>query len=321
MSSVRHSAKAKHPSLKPGIPENVAVKVSHEVVSAGSLIRCARETAGLRIAELAASLKVPAKKLEALEADRFDLLPDIVFTRALASSVCRHLKIDTIPVLERLPQINSSKLIQQSRGINTPFHASVDGFGHNAWSQVSKPAVLTGVVLLLGALVIIFLPTLKAHVDTGSVGVVPLAVNSRTRQPEPLEATPEIASVPRFLEPSVTVVDAPAPSAGAPAVTLPSLSESAQALPPATPSSSVINAAAGIVVFIAKSSSWVEVTDAKGAVVLRRTLSAGETVGASGALPLTAIVGKADTTQVKIRGEVFDLTALAKDNVARFEVK
>ena len=48
-------------------------------MSAGSLLRQAREAAGLSIATLAVLLKVPVKKLEALEADHFDLLPDAVF--------------------------------------------------------------------------------------------------------------------------------------------------------------------------------------------------------------------------------------------------
>ncbi|HPH15047.1 MAG TPA: helix-turn-helix transcriptional regulator, partial [Burkholderiaceae bacterium] len=79
--------------INPGLPR-------HEV-SAGALLRQAREAAGLHIAALAVSLKVPVKKLEALESDRLDLLPDAVFARALASSMCRALKIDAAPILER----------------------------------------------------------------------------------------------------------------------------------------------------------------------------------------------------------------------------
>ena len=77
----------------------------------------------------------------------------------------------------------------------------------------------------------------------------------------------------------------------------------------------------GIVIFKAKGDSWVEVTDAKGTVVLRRTLGPGEVAGASGVLPLAAVVGRADATEVKVRGKEFDLATFAKDNVARFEVK
>ena len=73
--------------------------------------------------------------------------------------------------------------------------------------------------------------------------------------------------------------------------------------------------------FSARGQSWVEVTDAKGTVVLRRTLAAGEVVGATGVLPMAAVVGKADSTQVEVRGKPLDLLPLARDNVARFEVK
>ena len=78
--------------------------------SAGALLRQAREASGLHIAALAVSLKVPVKRLEALEADRFDLLPSAVFSRALASSVCRALKIDSAAVLAQLPSLTAPRL-------------------------------------------------------------------------------------------------------------------------------------------------------------------------------------------------------------------
>ena len=64
-----------------------------------------------------------------------------------------------------------------------------------------------------------------------------------------------------------------------------------------------------------------EVTDAKGVVQLRKTLVSGERVATSGVLPLSVVVGRADVTQVEVRGKEFALDAITKDNVARFEVK
>ena len=72
--------------------------------TAGAILRRAREATGLHIAALAVSLKVPVRKLEALEADRLEQLGDAVFVRALASSVCRSLKMDPAPVLELIRQ-------------------------------------------------------------------------------------------------------------------------------------------------------------------------------------------------------------------------
>src|SRR3954467_4745083 len=81
-------------------------------VTAGAMLRRAREAAGLHIAALAVALKVPVRKLEALEENRLDQLPDAGFMRALASSVCRALKIDSQPVLDRLPQTAAPRLVQ-----------------------------------------------------------------------------------------------------------------------------------------------------------------------------------------------------------------
>ena len=53
---------------------------SMEGLSAGAMLRAAREKRGLHIAALAASIKVSPRKLEALEADRYAELPDLTFT-------------------------------------------------------------------------------------------------------------------------------------------------------------------------------------------------------------------------------------------------
>ena len=77
----------------------------------------------------------------------------------------------------------------------------------------------------------------------------------------------------------------------------------------------------GLVVLKAKGTSWVEVTDGNGVVQVRKTLAAGEVIGASGTLPLSVVVGRADNTEVQVRGKDYDLSRIVKDNVARFEVK
>jgi cytoskeleton protein RodZ len=84
---------------------------------------------------------------------------------------------------------------------------------------------------------------------------------------------------------------------------------------------SVKEAVTGVVVFTAKDTSWIEVTDASRQVVLRRTLNPGESVGANGVLPLPVIVGRADATEVLVRGKSFELATYSSSNVARFEVK
>lgn len=285
------------------------------VVSAGSLIRQAREAAGLHIAALAVALKVPVKKLEALEADRLDLLPDAVFVRALAASVCRTLKIDAAQVLARLPQTGNPNLGLQSAPINTPFRSPGDGPGPSLLAQISRPAVLAGLLLLLGALVLIFLPAAQQP-----------GIASQPATPSP--ALADTPAAPSGALPGVAMAKTETLEMGKPAVTdsaaqsaAPVLAPQLSAAVPPTVAVTVSPAAAGIIVFKAKGMSWVEVTDARGTVVLRRTLAAGEEAGASGVLPLAAVVGRVDATQVEVRGKAFDLGAVSKDNVARFEVK
>jgi len=77
----------------------------------------------------------------------------------------------------------------------------------------------------------------------------------------------------------------------------------------------------GVLGFKARGPSWVEVTDAQGVIQLRRTLATGETVSVSGALPLSVVIGRADVTEVQVRGKQFNLDAVVRENVARFEVK
>ena len=321
---------------------------------AGAMLKQAREARGLHIAALAVLLKVPVKKLEALESDRLDLLPDAVFVRALASSVCRTLKIDPAVILARLPQTDSPKLTYQGTGINEPFRSPGDGPGPSVWSQISRPAVLAGLLFLMGALVLIFLPAIKTginevrleisegtakNVETEKpliatvVAEVPAADSQNMPGPSTTSrATAGSGFLPVESVSSVTVSSAVAESAlmdknsvtvslSGPFPTSASKVLSAGASSPTvvvTPKSPLPS---DVVVFTAKTESWVEATDAKGQVVLRRILSAGEVVGASGALPLKVIVGRANATQVEIRGKAFDVVAVAKDNVARFEVK
>ena len=76
-----------------------------------------------------------------------------------------------------------------------------------------------------------------------------------------------------------------------------------------------------MLVLKARATSWVRVTDAQGVVQVSKTMEPGESLAVTGALPLSAVVGRADATEVLVRGKVLDAVAMSKDNVARFEVK
>ena len=284
--------------------------------TAGALLRNARQSQGLDIGTVAAMLKVPVSKLQALEQDQPESLADPVFARALASSMCRILKLDPALVLHRLPAIAAFKVTSQNRGINTPFRSRSSS--RNAvpfWSHISRPAILVGGALLLGALVLMFLPAIQQEV-------------ARYRQPGQLEAAPRQV---QETESATTTVITPtfpgnaasgAPSAMATPADAPASVADPVSLQPGLPPSSVDGPGAGpVVTFNANGASKIRVTDASGTVVLDRTLRAGESVSLSGALPLTVVASRANAIQVQVRGQAFDLASVTKNNIARFEVK
>jgi cytoskeleton protein RodZ len=82
-----------------------------------------------------------------------------------------------------------------------------------------------------------------------------------------------------------------------------------------------IPAASGLLVFKAKSLAWVRVSDSRGVVQFEKTLAPGESAAASGAMPLSVVVGNVAATEVVLRGQPFPLDTLNQNNVARFEVK
>lgn len=89
--------------------------------TAGTLLREYRQAGGFDIDALAQILRVPAAKLEALEADRLHDLPDTVFARALALAVCRYLKADSAPVLALLPTQDTTRFVpKDERGLDFP---------------------------------------------------------------------------------------------------------------------------------------------------------------------------------------------------------
>ncbi|MDD2177395.1 helix-turn-helix domain-containing protein [Acidovorax sp. D2M1] len=303
-------------------------------MTAGGLLKEARQAAGMHIAALAVALKVPVSKLEALEADNYTVLPDTVFVRALASSVCRTLKVDPAPILSLLPQSQSPRLSVDSAGINAPVKGSAGK--SSASSSVSfagsgsssRSVVLVVLALLVGAVVLFFVPRHSTPGDAAD----PVAVSVPDALPvSSSESVP--ALVPSTVEGPADAASSALPAAAVAAPVAVSAAPSAAASPlPAAVASSVAvsnvpvadgaaDAPSGALVLRARSPSWVQVRDANGALALQRNLAAGESVSVSAPTPLAVIVGRADATEVMVRGKPLDLTAIARENVARFEVK
>ncbi|WP_457421481.1 helix-turn-helix domain-containing protein [Roseateles sp. P5_E7] len=289
---------------------------AQEPTTAGAWLRAARQQRGLHIAALAVMLKVPQAKLEALEGDRFTELPDATFARALATAVCRVLKVDAAPVLALLPR--TSELGFDVRpGLNQPFRergaGPIDG---GVLSLLKRPVVWGFGLLLIVAAAIYWVPAgwLPEREPTPAFppaslpasGVVTGAASAPVVEfipaPEPVAASEPVLSMP----PPVVAASAPAVVASAPAPLASSTSPTSQAGPALR--------------VTATADSWIEVVDAKGQTLLSRVLLQGEQQDFSGAAPYKVRVGNVNGTKIEWRGSAYDLKARASNNVARVEL-
>ncbi|MDP1648228.1 MAG: helix-turn-helix domain-containing protein [Rubrivivax sp.] len=274
--------------------------------SAGALLKAARERQGLHIAALAAAIKVAPRKLDALENDRWDELPDATFTRALAQSVCRTLKIDPRPVLDLLPQPGSMALESGLGGLNTPFQGRPGRDEPGLGGAAIRPMVLAAGALMIAALVVYFLP--------------PGLWSSS--EPAPVAASvPLSAAVATVAEPAASAASAAAtepPPAQAAASAAQPAGETVFSAPPAEETAAAT--AAGLVQLRTTEASWIDARDASGQVLLSRTVLPGESVGLDGTLPIRLVIGNAAATQLGFRGRPVDLAPRTRDNVARVEL-
>lgn len=294
------------------------------------LLRQAREAVGLHIAALAAALKVPVRKLEALEAGRYEELPDLTFARALASSACRQLKIDPGPILEQIPIGQQPVLGNPGNAINAPFKASFPGAASSQPSWFFRPSVIIAALLVVAALVLLVLPEVIQIPAMGTNPTTSTDESGQTIEPIQLESSlpQESEADPSGAPPMGEVseeggLSSPSGQSGseAPVEATPAAQEANVAAAAATPLPDAPPASTTLLRINAVGESWVEVTNGAGAVVVQRVLKQGDVIEFSSAPPYKVILGRAEAAQVFVRGQSLDVMPYARNSVARFEVK
>jgi cytoskeleton protein RodZ len=288
--------------------------------SAGGLLRAARERQGLHIAALAAAIKVTPRKLDALERDRYEELPDPAFTRALAQAVCRSLKIDAGPVLALLPPAAPASLEHVAGSLNTPFRERPGREDHGLAASAIRPLIWASGVLMLAAVVVIFLP--EGWWGGSASAEAPAApASAASAAAAPVAASATLAAV------GASAADAAsAGAAGVAAIAGPvaapasAVVETVFAATPPAVGASAVTLSTMLAIRVSET-SWVEVQDGRGTMLLSRSVQPGESVGLDGAPPLRLTVGNAAGTQLVFRGQPVDLAASTRDNVARLELK
>jgi cytoskeleton protein RodZ len=287
---------------------------------AGAMLRAARERQGLHVAALAAAIKIPQRKLEALEAGRYDELPDATFTRALAMTVCRALKIDAVPVLAQLPQAGGNGLSAAAGGLNAPFRDRPGRAEPAELSPLRHPLSWAALAVLVAAATVFLLPSgWWEGLMPGSTPLptpAPAAPASAVQSASSAQQSASAAAQSLAAAPMEAVPMTAASAASAPMV------EVVHSVPGAEAgASAVADIAAGLAVLRATDATWVEVVDAGGQVLVQRQLQPGESLGLNGKLPFKLKIGNAAATQLQFRGQGVDLAPVTRDNVARLELK
>lgn len=193
-------------------------------VTAGALLRQYREAFGLKADALALALHVSPAKLEALEADRLDELPDAMFARALALAVCRQLKADAAPVLALMPGQDISRLApKDERGLDFPLDrpSFLPQSSFLLVARLFTPMRWAALAVLVLALVLGLWPEIHALLvfkDEPALGSVVAPVAQPVAAPPAIETLTPVVEASKSANMVVTTVHSPAvasPATGA----------------------------------------------------------------------------------------------------------
>jgi len=288
--------------------------------TAGSTLRSAREAAGLSVDDVALQLKLAPRQVQALEDDDFQHLPGRTFARGFARNYARFIQVDPDRVLALMPAGDNATALERPS-----FAAARRPMGEIPVERTAKRSSSPRVLLLFAALVAIAGAALyyeyvhKAaggRVDAKAPSVDP-ATTATLPSPQPVAAGTSTTTLPN---PVATESATPATS---PAVA-PASNASATPDSTATPSSGNANAAAAndaALVLSFKGTSWAEVKDSNGRVILQMTGGAGMTQTVNGTPPLELSLGNAPEVAVTFRGQSLDLAPFTRGVVARVALK
>lgn len=249
----------------------------------GAVLRNARESAGMSLAEVGAQLKMPVRVLQALEDENWQQLGAPVFVRGQLRSYAKLLKVDVDPYLQQasLQPVRPAVLVSHS---HTPRYRRV-------MESVARRAVY---VVITAAIAIPVWVATQSHVDgnpsgtTASLDVIPATATTQDSAPENrMPASTGTTPAP----PYVASLTPQMPRSGVQALTLRMLGD-----------------------------SWVQVIAPDGSNVEKGLLKAGEERSFRNGQVGRVVLGNAAAVEVQQAGSTVDLTPYMRANVARFAV-
>ena len=277
----------------------------------GKQLAAAREEKGLSVADVARSLRLSVRQIEAIEADDFDKLPSKTFLRGFIRNYAKLLQLDPEPLLlaSRLavtqpqPQAISVPLGQLEFSVSRS-QRTFSGSRTRPWLKYVPAALL--VVGVLGWAVF----ELVRGNDSTTVVVKPAGDSAAMVLPlPPLQPTAQSERAPAASTEAV-----PAESASAPAS-----KEEVHPTPVPAPNPETIAVQPGgaKIKLSFSGESWIELKDKSGRTIYKQTGQAGNEQIISGTSPLTLTVGKAANVKVIFNDKPVDLAPYSSGDVAR----
>ncbi len=312
------------PDPEPLATEEVSVPEPLALPTLGEMMIAAREHLSLSAGDMARQLRLGLGQVEALEANRFDVLPGNTFVRGFIRNYAKAVQgepADFIAAYERSrPQITPSEIVSQNEHID--FMAKPIP----QWVWYAGGVAITAV--LLPVLIYFVLQDDTPPSQPAAQGVVaPKIVATQTGSNELSLPLPP----PQLLSSGDSVLLAPiseAQTSAAEATTASSPKAADSALPgvlmppAALPSASKTGAATGPVLKIKfVGNAWVEVLDKSGKKIYSQLGRAGSEYEVQGQPPFSLVVGDASRVVIIYNGKLVDLTPHVKKTVARLTLE
>jgi len=252
-------------------------------LSPGRALAAARQARGMTVTEVALRLKFSPRKIEALEADRYDALPGPTIVRGMIRGYAKLVGLDPKLLVGALQQQlgeGPSTMAMRPQAMDVPFPR--------------EPRRGSFVYVLLSAVVVI------------AVGSVVLEWVLRPGTPP--------AAAPRPAQ------QVPAPAPVAPAPEAPPVSVVMMEQSPAAQLREALLAGKRIEM-VFNEESWVEIRDAEGRIVFSQLNAAGTRRKVEGVAPFSLVIGNAAGVKLRYNDAEIDLTPYTRIDVARLTLK
>ncbi|WP_371324788.1 RodZ domain-containing protein [Dechloromonas sp. ZY10] len=280
----------------------------------GELLRGGRDAKGLTKADIAQTLKLGVRQVEALERGNWELLPGATFIRGFVRNYARLVQLDSEPLMRELDRC----LIQKENRLSLPDAQPTDMPVAGArMAQRDRVVVFSGLALVVIALLIysLFAADLSALRDQAQQ-MLDAAKKTEEKaavvsSPVQEALMPPGASERDVLNPQNAVNDA-AVSSSAPvaAVSNPNPPVATVDVPSSGSNPPQIR-------FSVLKESWIEVRDRDNRVLYSQRLPADSEHVLSGQGPLSLVIGYAPGVKLFWHGQAVDLQPHTKGDVAR----